>query len=62
MVTFSTQESEVGKNIDMTAEACIGFVMPTGKPVVPQQDPTLKRIFDSPKGYRIIGIITPIPE
>jgi two-component system NtrC family sensor kinase len=59
MVTFSTRESEVGKNIDMSAEACIGCHA-TGKPVVPQKDPTLKRIFDSPKGYRVIGIITPI--
>jgi|WetSurMetagenome_2_1015567.scaffolds.fasta_scaffold64329_2 two-component system, NtrC family, sensor kinase len=59
MVTFSTQESEVGKNIDMNAEACIGCHA-TGKPIVPEKDPTLKRIFDSPKGYRVIGIITPI--
>jgi two-component system NtrC family sensor kinase len=59
IVTFSTQESEVGRNIDMNAEACIGCHA-TGTPVVPQKDPTLKRIFDSPKGYRVIGIITPI--
>jgi two-component system, NtrC family, sensor kinase len=59
VVTFSTQESEVGKNIDMTAEACIGCHA-TGTPMVPEKDPTLKRIFDSPKGYRVIGIITPI--
>jgi len=59
IVSFSTQESEVGKNVDMTAEACI-VCHSTGKPVVPQNDPTLTRIFDSPKGYRVIGIITPI--
>jgi two-component system, NtrC family, sensor kinase len=59
IVNFSTQESEVGKNVDMTAEACIGCHS-TGKPVVPQNDPTLTRIFESPKGYRVIGIITPI--
>jgi two-component system, NtrC family, sensor kinase len=59
VVNFSTQESEVGKNVDMTAEACIGCHS-TGKPVVPQNDPTLTRIFESPKGYRVIGIITPI--
>ena len=58
-ITFSTQESEVGKNVDMNAEACIGCHS-TGKPVVPQNDPTLTRIFDSPKGYRVVGIITPI--
>ena len=59
IVNFSTQESEVGKNVDMTAEACIGCHS-TGKPVVPENNPTLTRIFESPKGYRIIGIITPI--
>ena len=59
IVNFSTQESEVGKNVDMTAEACIGCHS-TGKPVVPLNDPTLTRIFESPKGYRVIGIITPI--
>jgi two-component system NtrC family sensor kinase len=59
VVNFSTQESEVGKNVDMTAEACIGCHS-TGKPIVPKNDPTLTRIFESPKGYRVIGIITPI--
>ncbi|RPI04884.1 MAG: sensor histidine kinase [Ignavibacteriae bacterium] len=59
IVNFSTQESEVGKSVDMNAEACIGCHS-TGKPVVPQNDPTLTRIFDSPKGYRVIGVITPI--
>jgi two-component system, NtrC family, sensor kinase len=59
IVTFSTQESEVGKNVDMTAEACIGCHA-TGKPIVPVNDPTLQRVFESPKGYRVIGIITPI--
>jgi two-component system NtrC family sensor kinase len=59
IVSFSTQESEVGKNVDMTAEACIGCHS-TGKPIVPQNDPTLTRVFESPKGYRVIGIITPI--
>ena len=59
IVSFSTLDSEVGKNIDMTAESCIGCHS-TGKPIVPQNDPTLTRIFESPKGYRVIGIITPI--
>ena len=59
VVSFSSQESEVGKNVDMAAEACIGCHN-TGKPVVPQNEPTLTRLFKSPNGYRIIGIITPI--
>lgn len=58
-ITFSTQESEVGKNVDMNAEACIGCHA-TGKPIVPQNDPTLTRFFESPNGYRVVGIITPI--
>jgi two-component system, NtrC family, sensor kinase len=58
-ITFSTQEPEVGKNVDMNAEACIGCHS-TGTPTVPKNDPTLTRIYESPKGYRVIGIITPI--
>ena len=58
IVNFSTQESEVGKNVDMTAEACIGCHS-TGKPIVPQNDPTLMRIFESPKGYHTLCCCPP---
>lgn len=58
-VSFSTQESEVGSYVDMTAEACIGCHA-SGKPATPRTDSILTRIFNSPKGYRVIGVITPI--
>ncbi len=58
MVTYSTQESETGKNVNMSAEACT--VCHAGlKPLKPDSK-LLTRIFDSPKGYRMMGIITPI--
>jgi two-component system NtrC family sensor kinase len=58
MVTYSTQESETGKNVNMSAEACT--VCHAGpKPLQPDSK-LLTRIFDSPKGYRMMGIITPI--
>ena len=58
-ITFSTQETEVGKNVDMNAEACIGCHQ-SSVPIVPKNDSTLTRIFESQKWYRVIGIITPI--
>ena len=58
-VSFSTQESEVGSYVDMTAEACSGCHA-SGKPATPPSDSILTRIFNSPKGYRVIGVITPI--
>jgi two-component system NtrC family sensor kinase len=58
-VSFSTQESEVGSYVDMTAEACNGC-HGSGKPPAARGDSILTRIFNSPKGYRVIGVITPI--
>jgi two-component system, NtrC family, sensor kinase len=58
-ITYSTQEAEVGKNVDMNAESCI-VCHSTGRPIMPADDPTLTRIFESSKGYRVVGIITPI--
>jgi two-component system, NtrC family, sensor kinase len=58
VVTYSTIESEVNKNVDMSAEACTGCHS-NGRPT-PKDTTTLTRIFTSPKGYRVMGIITPI--
>lgn len=58
-VSFSTQEAEIGRSVDLSTEACNGCHS-SGKPVVSRTDSTLTRIFVSPKGYRVIGIITPI--
>ena len=58
VVTYSTQESEIGKNVNMWAEACTACHAGP-KPLQPDSK-LLTRIFDSPKGYRTMGIITPI--
>ncbi|HVN49693.1 MAG TPA: ATP-binding protein [Bacteroidota bacterium] len=58
VVTYSTMENEVNKNVNMSAEACTGC-HGSGKPT-PKDTTTLTRIFPSPKGYRVMGIITPI--
>jgi len=58
VVTYSTQESEIGKNVNMSAEAC-NACHAGPRPLQPDSK-LLTRIFDSPKGYRTMGIITPI--
>ncbi len=58
-VTFSTIEGEVGKYVNMNAEACNACHQP-GKQLPTAQKAALTRIFESPKGYRILGVITPI--
>jgi two-component system NtrC family sensor kinase len=58
-ISFSTRESEVGSYVDMTAEACNGC-HGAGKPRAARSDSILTRVFNSRKGYRVIGVITPI--
>ncbi len=58
-VTFSTVEGEVGKYVNMNAEACNVCHSP-GKPLPTNGNTALTRIFQSPKGYRVLGVITPI--
>jgi len=58
-VIHSTIEGEIGHHVDMTAEACIGCHTSSGL-VAPKDSSTLTRIFSSPKGYRVLGVITPI--
>lgn len=58
-VTFSTDTTEVGSRVDMTAEACNACHDQGTPPLSPNPD-ELTRVFQSPKGYRVLGMITPI--
>jgi two-component system NtrC family sensor kinase len=58
-ITFSTVADEVGKNVDMTAEACIGCHIPGQKPLSSNPG-QLDRIFVSSHGYRVLGMITAV--
>ena len=58
-ITYSTVDSEVGKYVNVNAEACNVCHQP-GKPLPTNGNAALTRIFYSPKGYRVLGVITPI--
>ncbi len=58
-VTYSTVDGEIGKYVNVNAEACNVCHSP-GKPLHANGTTALTRIFQSPKGYRVLGVITPI--
>ena len=58
-VTFSTVGDEAGRYVNTDAEACNVCHKP-GKPLSSSIGGPLTRIFTSPKGYRVLGVITPI--
>ena len=58
-ITLSTLPGEVGSTIDMGAEACNACHSP-GKAPTSSNPRELSRIFSSSKGYRVLGMITPI--
>src|SRR5450759_783548 len=58
-ITLSTLPGEVGTTLDMSAEACNACHSP-GKAPTSSNPRELCRIFSSPKGYRGLGMITPI--
>lgn len=58
-ITYSTVASEVGRYVNMNAEACNACHQP-GKTLPTDNKAALTRIFYSPRGYRILGVITPI--
>jgi len=58
-ITLSTLPGEVGKTLDMSAEACNACHSP-GKAPTSSNPRELSRIFSSSKGYRVLGMITPI--
>lgn len=59
-ISFSTQTNEVGYSVDMQAEACVVCHTSGAKSSVTPLNPQLIRYFQSPKGYRVMGVITPI--
>jgi two-component system NtrC family sensor kinase len=60
-IMFSTAHEEERKTVDMQAEACYVCHEKT-EPLksIPSENRT--RVFDSPKGYKIMGVINPIPN
>ncbi len=58
-ITFSTTNSEMGNYVNTSAEACNVCHQP-GKPLPSDTSYGLTRIFVSQKGYRVLGVITPI--
>ncbi len=58
-VTFSTVDTEVGKYLNMNAEACNVCHRP-GKALPTNSSTALTRIFYTSRGYRVLGVITPI--
>ncbi len=58
-ITLSTLPGEVGTTLDMSAEACNACHSP-GKAPTSSNPRELSRIFSSAKGYRVLGMITPI--
>lgn len=58
-ITFSTVDGEVGKYVNVNAEACNACHQP-GKPLPSGGNAALTRIFHSSRGYRVLGVITPI--
>ncbi|MFA6541393.1 MAG: ATP-binding protein [Bacteroidota bacterium] len=59
-ISYSTDETEVGKSVDMNAEACIACHTDGNSRTVTPKNPQLVRYFERAKGERIIGVITPI--
>jgi two-component system NtrC family sensor kinase len=58
-ITFSTVKGEMGKNVNTDAEACNGCHIP-GQNILSPNPGQLDRIFVSPRGYRVLGMITAI--
>ncbi len=58
-VTYSTDTTEMFRSVDMSAEACNACHVGDSRIISPEGKP-LTRIFASSKGYRVLGVITPI--
>ncbi len=59
-ISFSSQDNEIGKTVDINTEACIACHSSGNLSISPENKNSLVRYFNSTKGYRVIGIITPI--
>lgn len=60
VVSFSTDTSQVGSSVDMNAEACNVCHRPDLAPPSNAGLTELTRTFRSPRGFGILGMITPI--
>jgi two-component system NtrC family sensor kinase len=58
-ITFSSDVHEVGRSADLSDKACNACHL-EGRRVANPNQSELTRIFDSPRGYRVLGMITPI--
>ncbi len=58
-IKLSTVAGEVGTHVNMSAEAC-NACHSAGKAPLSPKPQELSRIFSSPKGYRVLGMIVPI--
>jgi two-component system NtrC family sensor kinase len=58
-IMFSTEKNEEQTTVDMRAEACYGCHSKE-QPLESLPITDRQRIFDSPKGYRVLGVINPI--
>lgn len=58
-ITFSSKEKEIGTTVHLKNEACTACHA-NGATIVSSHPADLTRIFNSPSGERILGMITPI--
>jgi two-component system NtrC family sensor kinase len=58
-IMVSTVEEEVGKQVNMAAEACDGCHIP-GQPLPVKSEAKYSRIYRQPNGVRQFGVISPI--
>jgi two-component system NtrC family sensor kinase len=59
VIIFSANESEIGRRVDLDAEACVTCHGP-GVPLVSVPQDRTVRVFNSPRGERVLGLINPI--
>ena len=58
-IMFSSQSSEIGNSVDMKAEACYACHSKE-KPIASLPYENRTRVFTTPPGYRVLGLINPI--
>jgi two-component system NtrC family sensor kinase len=59
-VSYSTVPSELHSRVDMNAEACVSCHFESGLENPHPVSAELSRIFNTPDGHRVLGLITPI--
>lgn len=59
-ISYSSNDTEVGKTVNLSAEACTACHQNGKEFLTTYNGKILTRVFTSPKGYRVVGVITPI--